>query len=71
VAVLGPTSAGNLSLYPGGSSGPSVASMTFGQPGLYLANGVNVAIGSSGQINIQNQSGGTTPLVLDAVAFVG
>jgi hypothetical protein len=70
VTVLGPSGAGNLSLYPAGTSGPSVASMTFGTPGLFLANGVNVAIGSGGAINIQNQSSGTTPLVLDAVAFV-
>jgi hypothetical protein len=37
---------------------------------LCLANGVNVAIGTGGQIMIQNQSSGTTPLVLDAVAYV-
>jgi hypothetical protein len=71
VTVLGPTGNGNLSLFPGGTAGASVASMTFGQPGLYLANGVNVALGTGGQINIQNQSSGTTPLVLDAVAYVG
>jgi hypothetical protein len=70
VTVLGPSGAGNLSLFPAGGAVPTVASMTFGQPGLFLANGVNVAIGSGGAINIQNQSGGTTPLVLDAVAFV-
>jgi hypothetical protein len=29
-----------------------------------------VAIGSGGQITIQNQSGDITPLVLDAVAYV-
>jgi hypothetical protein len=70
VTVLGPSAAGNLSLYPAGGSAPTVASMTFGSPGLFLANGVNVGIGSGGAINIQNQSSGTTPLVLDAVAFV-
>jgi hypothetical protein len=70
VTVLGPTASGNLSLFPGGTPGPTVASMTFGQPGLFLANGVNVAIGGVGTINIQNQSSGTTPLVLDAVAYV-
>jgi hypothetical protein len=70
VTVLGPSGAGNLSLYPAGAPTPTVASMTFGQPGLFQANGVNVAIGSGGAINIQNQSGGTTPLVLDAVAYV-
>jgi hypothetical protein len=70
LTVLGPSGAGNLSLFPAGTVGPSVASMTFGTPGLFLANGVNVAIGSGGKINIQNQSSGTTPLVLDAVAFV-
>jgi hypothetical protein len=70
VTVLGPSSAGNLSLFPAGGAIPTVASMTFGTAGLFLANGVNVAIGSGGAINIQNQSGGTTPLVLDAVAYV-
>jgi hypothetical protein len=70
VTVLGPSGAGNLSLFPAGGAVPTVASMTFGTAGLFLANGVNVAIGSGGAINIQNQSGGTTPLVLDAVAFV-
>jgi hypothetical protein len=70
VTVLGPSGAGNLSLFPAPGPGPSVASMTFGTPGLFLANGVNVAIGTAGQIEIQNQSSGTTPLVLDAVAFV-
>jgi hypothetical protein len=70
VTVLGPSGAGNLSLFPAPGPGPSVASMTFGTPGLFLANGVNVAIGTAGQIMIQNQSGGTTPLVLDAVAYV-
>jgi hypothetical protein len=70
VTILGPSSAGNLSLFPAGGAVPTVASMTFGQPGLFLANGVNVAIGSGGAINIQNQSSGTTPLVLDAVAYV-
>jgi hypothetical protein len=70
VTILGPSGAGNLSLFPSGGAIPSVASMTFGTPGLFLANGVNVAIGSGGAINIQNQSSGTTPLVLDAVAYV-
>jgi hypothetical protein len=70
VTVLGPSGIGNLSLFPAPGPGPSVASMTFGSPGLFLANGVNVAIGTGGQIMIQNQSSGTTPLVLDAVAFV-
>jgi hypothetical protein len=70
VTVLGPSGAGNLSLFPAPGPGPSVASMTFGSPGLFLANGVNVAIGTAGQIEIQNQSNGTTPLVLDAVAYV-
>jgi hypothetical protein len=70
VTVLGPSAAGNLSLFPAGGAIPTVASMTFGSPGLFLANGVNVAVGSGGSINIQNQSGGTTPLVLDAVAFI-
>jgi hypothetical protein len=70
VTVLGPSDLGNLSLFPAGGAPPTVASMTFGTSGLFLANGVNVAIGSGGAINIQNQSNGTTPLVLDAVAFV-
>jgi hypothetical protein len=70
MTVLGPSGAGNLSLFPAPGPGPSVASMTFGTPGLFLANGVNVGIGTAGQIEIQNQSSGTTPLVLDAVAFV-
>jgi hypothetical protein len=70
VTILGPSGAGNLSLFPAGGAVPTVASMTFGSPGLFLANGVNVAIGSGGAINIQNQSSGTTPLVLDAVAYV-
>jgi hypothetical protein len=70
VTVLGPSGIGNLSLFPAPGPGPAVASMTFGAPGLFLANGVNVAIGSAGQIMIQNQSSGTTPLVLDAVAYV-
>jgi hypothetical protein len=69
VTVLGPSQGGNLSLFPAGAPIPTTASMTFGQ-GMYLANGVNVAIGTSGQVNLQNQSGGTTPLVLDAVAYV-
>jgi hypothetical protein len=70
ITVLGPSQGGNLSLFPAGAPIPTVASMTYGQ-GMYLANGVNVAIGTSGQVNIQNQSNGTTPLVLDAVAYVG
>jgi hypothetical protein len=70
VTVLGPSAVGNLSLFPAGGAIPTVASMTFGSPGLFLANGVNVAIGTGGGINIQNQSSGTTPLVLDAVAYV-
>jgi hypothetical protein len=69
VTVLGPSQGGNLSLFPTGAPIPTVASMTYGQ-GMYLANGVNVAIGTGGQVNIQNQSSGTTPLVLDAVAYV-
>jgi hypothetical protein len=70
ITVLGPSDVGNLSLFPAGGAVPTVASMTFGTAGLFLANGVNVAIGTGGAINIQNQSGGTTPLVLDAVAYV-
>jgi hypothetical protein len=70
LTVLGPSGVGNLSLFPAPGPGPSVASMTFGSPGLFLANGVNVGIGTGGAIDIQNQSSGTTPLVLDAVAFV-
>ena len=70
VTILGPSGTGNLSLFPSGGAIPTVASMTFGTPALFLANGVNVAIGGEGQITIQNQSSGTTPLVLDAVAYV-
>jgi hypothetical protein len=70
VTILGPSGTGNLSLFPAGGAIPTVASMTFGSPGLFLANGVNVAIGAGGAINLQNQSSGTTPLVLDAVAYV-
>jgi hypothetical protein len=70
VTLLGPSGTGNLSLFPAGGAVPTVASMTFGTAGLFLANGVNVAIGAGGKINIQNQSDGTTPLVLDAVAYV-
>jgi hypothetical protein len=70
VTVLGPASTGNLSLFPSGGAIPSVASMTFGTPALFLANGVNVAIGTGGQITLQNQSSDITPLVLDAVAYV-
>jgi hypothetical protein len=69
VTVLGPSQGGNLSLFPTGAAIPTTASMTYGQ-GVYLANGVNVAIGTGGQVNLQNQSSGTTPLVVDAVAFV-
>ncbi len=43
--------------------------MTF-LAGAFLANGVNVATGAGGQVAIQNQSGASTPLVLDAVAYV-
>ncbi len=69
VTVLGPGGNGNLSLFPAGHTAPVTASMTF-LAGAFLANGVNTALGAGGQVAIQNQSGASTPLVLDAVAYV-
>jgi hypothetical protein len=69
VTVLGPGGNGNLSLFPAGHTPPVTASMTF-LTGAFLANGVNTALGSGGMVAIQNQSGASTPLVLDAVAYV-
>ncbi len=73
VTVLGPGGNGNLSLFPAGGAPPTTASMTF-LAGAFLANHVNTALapggGNPGQVAIQNQSGGNTPLALDAVAYV-
>jgi hypothetical protein len=69
VTVLNPTANGNLSLFPAGAPVPTTASLTF-LAGAFLANHVNSAVGTAGAVSIQNQSSGTTPLVLDAVAFV-
>ncbi len=68
VTVLGPSANGNLSLFPAGATVPTTASMTF-VAGAFLANHVNAALGG-GKVNIQNQSAGSTPLVLDAVGFI-
>ncbi len=68
VTVLGPAANGNLSLFPAGAPIPTTASMTF-VAGAFLANHVNAALGG-GKVNIQNQSGGSTPLVVDAVGYV-
>jgi hypothetical protein len=67
--VLGPGANGNISVFPTGASTPTTASMTF-LTGAFLANSVSSGIGTGGQINIQNQSGGNTPCVFDAVAFL-
>ncbi len=64
----GPTANGNLSLFPAGAPIPTTASMTF-VAGAYLANHVRAALGG-GKVNLQNQSGGITPLVVDAVGFI-
>ncbi len=73
VTVLGPDGNGNLSLFPAGAAVPTTASLTF-LAGAFLANHVSSALGSGGgnqgKVNIQNQSGASTPLVLDAVAYV-
>ncbi len=69
VTVLGPGGNGNLSLFPAGAPLPTTASLTF-LAGAFLANHVSSALGSGGSVAIQNQSGSTTPLVLDAVAYI-
>jgi hypothetical protein len=73
VTVLGPGGNGNLSLFPADHNPPLTASMTF-LAGAFLANHVSTALssgnGTFGRVAIQNQSGGNTPMVLDAVAYV-
>lgn len=68
--VLGPTSNGNLLIFPAGAPTPTAASLTFDHAGVYLANFNITGIGTGGQINIQNQSGGKTNLVYDAVGYI-
>lgn len=70
ITVLGPTSAGNLAVWPTGSAQPQAVALTFDHAGVFLANFNIVGVGSGDQINIQNQSGGNTDLVYDVVGFI-
>ncbi len=70
VTVVGPTSSGDLRLFPGPAL-PPTSSINFAA-GQTLANGVTVRFNGSGQIEFQVDmaSGATTNVLFDAVGYI-
>ncbi len=70
VTVVGPTSGGDLRLYPGATA-PATSSINFAS-GQTIANGVVVGLNSSGQLNIRVDmpSGTHTNVLFDASGYI-
>ncbi len=70
VTVVGPTSGGDLRLYPGDTA-PATSSINFAS-GQIIANGVTVGLNSGGQLNIKVDmaSGTHTNVLFDASGYI-
>jgi hypothetical protein len=67
VTVTSPTKGGNLTVYPGAGSAPTVSNLNF-SPGETVPNLVTVQV-SDGQVSFYNNSGGTVDVVADLEGF--
>ena len=69
VTIVGPSSLGHLSLYPGGTPPPLVSSINF-RPGQTRANNVIVPLGIGGTLAVSNgQPSGTTEFIIDVNGY--
>src|SRR5579875_669477 len=71
VTVVGPTSDGDLRLYPAGASLPATSSINFAS-GQTIANGVTIGLSSGGALAIQvdMSSGAHTNVLFDASGYI-
>jgi hypothetical protein len=67
--VTGTSSSSFLSLWPFGTAQPLVSSLNW-SPGLTIANGVTIKVGSGGKINAYNLAG-TTDVIFDIAGWYG
>ena len=69
VAVTGPTTAGNLALYPGGGSVPVTSALNY-RAGQTRANNAIVRLGPGGALAVFcNQTTGSTHVILDVTGY--
>jgi hypothetical protein len=69
VTVTSPARSGNLTVYPGSGSAPTVSNLNF-SAGETVPNLVTVQV-SNGQVSFYNNSGGTVEVVADLQGFYG
>jgi hypothetical protein len=67
VTVTGPTAASHLTVWPWGTTRPSVSTLNF-VAGQTVANGATVVVGSADSIGIHNNAG-SVDVVIDAVGY--
>ena len=68
VTVAGPTAAGNMQLWPGGTERPSTPIINFGA-GQTQANNAVVAVGPSGAVNAVLSPAGQAHLIVDVSGY--
>jgi subtilisin family serine protease len=68
VTVTQPRAAGNITAYPGGTTAPSSSNLNF-VGGQTIPNLVVVRVGSNGQVNLKNNSSGTSHLIADVAGY--
>jgi hypothetical protein len=69
VVVISPTSAGHLTLYPGGTPQPSTSSINY-NAGKIRANAMAVSLGAAGDLAVFCEQGsGTAGLVIDVTGY--
>jgi len=68
VTATGPTAAGYITAYPGGTTRPTASNLNFA-PGATVANVVVVPVGADGTVSLFNGSVGATDLVADVAGY--
>ncbi|WP_405364825.1 hypothetical protein [Kitasatospora sp. NBC_00039] len=68
VTVTDPQGAGNLTVFPSGQQAPSTSSVNF-TAGQTVANAVIVPVGPDGRINVRNNAGDPTDVIVDVTGY--
>ncbi|QMU74548.1 hypothetical protein GXW83_00870 [Streptacidiphilus sp. PB12-B1b] len=69
VTVTSPASSGHLSVYPEGTAVPSTSNLNWTAAGQTISNLVTVPVGADGEVDLTNQSGGSTQVVADLQGY--
>jgi uncharacterized delta-60 repeat protein len=68
VTASGPTTAGNLTVFPNGAAAPATSNVNF-VAGRGVTNQVTVRVGAAGSVVVRNNSAGTVGLLVDVLGY--